>query len=258
MYQPSLFLSHGAPDLVLKTGHPTYQFLQELPQTFPRPDAIVIFSAHWCTEHLMIAKNESYKTIYDFGGFDEQLYAMRYAAHGSPELAGMILDLVKKNDNTARHVNNAGLDHGAWIPLMLMYPDPFIPVVEVAIQPNNSPEYHYFLGKSLRELRQQNVLVIGSGSMTHNLYETTWNNDVSLPPRWVTDFSTWMKDRIEAGDKDSILRYRALAPYAEKNHPTDEHLLPLFIAMGAGGTVAKRIHTASTYGTVMMDAYQFN
>lgn len=257
MYQPSLFLSHGAPDLILKTEHPTYRFLQELPHTFPRPDAIVMFSAHWGTEHIMIAQNESYKTIHDFDGFDERLYLMRYAAHGNPELAGMILDLVKKNDSKARLVNNAGLDHGAWIPLMLMYPEPFIPIVEVAIQPNNSPEYHHSLGVSLRELRSQNILVIGSGSLTHNLYKMTWDSDASLPPRWVADFSTWMKDRLESGDQESILQYRTLAPYAQENHPTDEHLMPLFIAMGAGGGEATRIHTASSYGTVMMDAYQF-
>lgn len=258
MYQPSLFLSHGSPDLVLKARHPTYRFLQELPHTLARPDGIVIFSAHWCTDSIMIAKNESYKTIHDFGGFDERLYSTRYAAHGSPELAEMILDLARKNDMKAKLVNNAGLDHGAWIPLMLMYPDPFIPVVEVAIQPEKSPDYHFSLGASLLDLRRQNILIIGSGSMTHNLYKMTWNNDETLPPPWVVAFTTWMKDRLESGDKESILQYRKLAPFAEENHPTDEHLLPLFIAMGSGGTMAKRIHTASSYGTVMMDAYQFN
>jgi len=258
MFQPSLFLSHGAPDLALKTEHPTYRFFQDLPKMFPRPDAVVIFSAHWGAEHIQITRDASYRAIYDFGGFDDRLYSIRYAPKGSPDLAQIVLDLVKQNDSQAELVSNQGLDHGAWIPLMLMYPDPFIPVVQVAIQPEKSPAYHYELGRSLAELRGHNVLIIGSGSLTHNLYEMTWHDYESIPPKWVADFSAWMRDRLEEGDKESVLQYRSLAPYARKNHPTDDHLVPLFIAMGAGGNTARRIHTASSYGTVMMDAYQFS
>ena len=258
MHQPSLFISHGAPDIAVRDGHPTYRFFQELPKMFPRPDAIVILSAHWCTDHIMIAKDESYKAIYDFGGFDERLYSMKYSPKGSPDLARIILDLLQQNDSKAELVINAGLDHGAWIPLMLMYPDSYIPVVQVSIQPDRLPSYHYDFGASLSELRSQNVLIIGSGAMTHNLNELAFNNHDAVPPRGVTVFANWMKERLEAGDKESVMQYRTLAPYAQKNHPTDDHLVPLFIAMGAGGGgTAKRIHTATTYGTVMMDAYEF-
>lgn len=257
MYQPSLFISHGAPDIALRTDHPTYRFLQELPKTFPRPDAIVILSGHWCTEHIMISKDESYRAIYDFGGFDDRLYSMQYSPKGSPELAEIMKNLLRQNDRKVELVNNAGLDHGAWIPLMLMFPDPFIPVVQVSIQPNQQPDHHYALGTALRELRSQNVLIIGSGAMTHNLYASTFANHDSIPPQWVTEFTSWMKERLETGDTNSVLHYRNLAPYAERNHPTEDHIIPLFAAMGAGGKSAQRIHTASSYGSVMMDAYQF-
>lgn len=257
MFQPSLFLSHGAPDLSLQTEHPTYRFLQELPQMFPRPDAVVMFSAHWGTDHVQISKDSAYRAIYDFSGFDDRLYALRYAPKGSPDLAQMVLDLVQRPARQAELVNNENLDHGAWVPLRLMYPDPFMPLVQVAIQPQEAPEYHYALGQSLAELRDHNVLIIGSGSITHNLYEMNWSDYNSPPPEWVTAFTDWMRDRLEAGDYSSVLQYRSLAPYAKENHPSEEHLLPLFIAMGAGGTTAQRIHTASSYGTVMMDAYAF-
>lgn len=258
MYQPSLFVSHGAPDIALRHEHPSYRFFQELPNMFPRPDAIVILSAHWCTDHIMITKDESYKAIYDFGGFDERLYSMKYFPKGNPDLARMTLDLLKQNDSKAELVNNSGLDHGAWIPLMLMYPDSYIPVVQVSIQPDRLPSYHYALGASLVELRSQNVLIIGSGAMTHNLSKLVFDDHDATPPRWVSAFAEWMKERLEAGDKESVLQYRTLAPYAQENHPTDDHLVPLFIAMGAGGGgTAQRIHTATTYGTVMMDAYEF-
>lgn len=225
---------------------------------FPRPDAIVIFSAHWSTDHIMIAKDESYKAIYDFGGFDERLYSMKYHPKGSPDLARIVLNLLKQKDGASELVNNSGLDHGAWIPLMLMYPDSYIPVVQVSIQPDRHPSYHYALGSSLAELRSQNVLIIGSGAMTHNLSKLVFNDHDAIPPRWVSEFAEWMKARLEAGDTESVMQYRTLAPYAKENHPTDDHLVPLFIAMGAGGGgTAQRIHTASTYGTVMMDAYEF-
>ena len=259
MYQPSLFLSHGAPDIALKTGHPTYRFFQELPRTFPRPDAIVSFSAHWCADKTLIAKDASYHAIHDFGGFDERLYSMRYSPKGNPELAQMVFDLVKQHDRKAKLVNNPELDHGIWIPLMIMYPDPVIPVIQVAIQPDQSPEYHYGLGESLAELRSHNVLIIGSGSMTHNLFAMTIDDHEAAPPAWVRDFCQWMNEHLEEGDTEAILQYRQRAPHATRNHPTDEHLLPLFIAMGAGAEhPGTRIYSASSYGTIAMDAYRFD
>jgi len=223
----------------------------------PRPDAVVIFSAHWCADHIQISKDVSYRPLYDFGGFDDRLYSIRYAPKGNPDLAGIVLDLVRKLDRDAELVANGCVDHGVWIPMMLMYPDPFIPVVQVAVQPESSPEYHYALGGALAELRRQNVLIIGSGSITHNLYELNWHDYYSRPPNWVAGFSSWVRERLEAGDRQAVLDYRNLAPHAQENHPTSDHLIPLFIAMGAGRDTAQRVHTAASYGTVMMDAYQF-
>jgi len=258
MFQPSLFISHGAPDIAVKSDHPSHRFLTEMPRLFARPDAIVILSAHWCTERITISNAESYKAIYDFGGFDERLYSMHYSPKGCPELARIIFDMLEKNNWQPKLAGNAELDHGAWIPLKLMYPEAYIPVVRISIQPDQPPENHYELGRVLAELRQQNILVIGSGAMTHNLFEMTFNQHDGGAPQWVTDFADWMKDKLETGDKAAILSYRDNAPYSRKNHPTDDHLVPLFIAMGAGnGDTARRIHTATSYGTVMMDSYAF-
>ncbi|MDK9709124.1 MAG: dioxygenase [Desulforhopalus sp.] len=258
MAQPSLFISHGAPDIAVKTDHPSYRFLCEASGMFPRPDAIVILSAHWTTDHVMVSSTASYKTIYDFGGFDPRLYAMQYSPKGNPDLSRIVLQLVRGTDGKAELVEHASLDHGAWIPLLLMYPEAYIPVVQVSIQPNLSPAYHYALGEALQELRQQNVLIIGSGAMTHNLSEMMFSGDGLSSPQWVADFADWMRDRIEAGDREALLSYREQAPHARRNHPTEEHILPLFLAMGAGGGIpGKQIHTATSYGTVRMDAYAF-
>ncbi|MDR3631486.1 MAG: class III extradiol ring-cleavage dioxygenase [Desulfocapsaceae bacterium] len=258
MYLPSFFISHGSPDIALMTEHPTYRFLQELPKTFSQPDAIVIFSAHWCTEHVMVSMADRHKAIYDFGGFDPRLYAMTYEPKGQPELAREVHTLLEKVDGKAELVNTSGLDHGVWILLKLMYPKADIPVVQVSIQPDRPLGYHYNLGSALAELRKKNILIIGSGAMTHNLYELSRYEHDAAPPGWVSVFANWMKERLEAGEKDTVLQYRKLSPHALENHPTEEHLQPLFIAMGAGdGGIAKRIHTASTYGTIMMDAYKF-
>ena len=258
MYQPSIFISHGAPDIAVKAEHPSHQFLRELPNGRSRPEAIVVFSAHWCTEHIMISKAESYVALHDFGGFDPRLYSMEYAPKGNPDIAHTIFNLLRKSDGRTELVDHSTLDHGAWIPLRLMYPEANIPVIQISIQPDRLPEYHYNLGASIVELRKHNILIIGSGAMSHNLYEASFHNHNAAPPEWVQAFADWMKDRLESGVQKDVLQYRTVSPYAMKNHPTEDHIIPLFIAMGAGnGSKGKRIHTATTYGTIMMDAYEF-
>lgn len=258
MAQPSLFISHGAPDIAVKTEHPSYRFLSEVSTMFARPDAIVIFSAHWGMDRVLVSSADSYKAIYDFGGFDPRLYTMQYSPKGNRDLSRIVLHLVRKVDRTAELVVNTALDHGMWIPLHLMYPEAYIPVVPVSIQPHLPPEHHYALGKALEELRHQNVLIIGSGAMTHNLYEMRFDDSAISAPQWVAEFADWMKDRLATGDCAAVLDYRKNAPHARKNHPTEEHILPLFLAMGAGGGEAgQRLHTATSYGTVRMDSYAF-
>jgi 4,5-DOPA dioxygenase extradiol len=225
---------------------------------FPRPDAIVIFSAHWGTDHVMVSSADSYKAIYDFSGFDPRLYSIRYSPKGNRDLSRIVLHLIKGVDRAVELVESETLDHGAWIPLHLMYPEAYIPVVQVSIQPHLTPKHHYALGEAVEELRRQNVLIIGSGAMTHNLYEMRADDHTLSAPDWVAEFADWMKDRLTAGDHTSVLDYRKNAPHARKNHPTEEHILPLFLAMGAGGGDAgQQLHTATSYGTVRMDSYAF-
>jgi len=258
MAQPSLFISHGAPDIAVKTEHPSYRFLSEISTMFARPDAIVIFSAHWGTDRVLVSSADSYKAIYDFGGFDPRLYTMQYSPKGNRDLSSIVLNLIRGVDRTAELVETAELDHGAWIPLHLMYPEAYIPVVSVSIQPHLPPEHHYALGKALEELRHQNVLIIGSGAMTHNLYEMRLDDNSISEPQWVAEFADWMKDRLTTGDSATVLKYRKNAPHANKNHPTEEHILPLFITMGAGaGEPGQQLHSATSYGTVRMDSYAF-
>ncbi len=258
MIPPALFISHGSPGIALMPEDPTYRFLCHLARSFPVPDAVVLFSAHWCSDQILISATNPQTTIHDFKGFDPRLYAMKYEPPGHPDLASEIALRLQRVDEKIVFVNDHGLDHGAWIPLMLMYPEATIPVAQISIQPGMSPRYHYDIGVALSTLKQKNILIIGSGGMTHNLREASFNDYNAPPPQWVSSFSEWMKERLEAGEKETVLDYREQCPYARENHPTEEHLLPLFVAMGAGGSgKGHRIHTAAMYGTVMTDAYEF-
>jgi 4,5-DOPA dioxygenase extradiol len=254
---PALFISHGAPDLPLQSGA-VQDFLRQLHQRFPKPEAILAVSAHWTTAEPMVSTAAQPKTIYDFSGFPAALYQLTYPAAGAPELAGRVTDLLASAGlNVAEHPTR-GLDHGAWVPLLLAYPAAEIPVTQLSIQPHQGPEYHLQLGRVLEPLRDQGVLILASGAVTHNLRAV----DPSLvkPPDWVTGFDAWLADAIARDDLPALLNYRQVAPYAKDNHPTDEHLLPLFVALGAGGrsVQATQLHSSYTYGVLSMAAYQFD
>lgn len=248
---PALFVSHGAPTLIIEDS-PAHHFIRQLGGRYPRPKAVVVASAHWLTRAPAISGAVQPGTIHDFGGFPEVLYRMQYPAHGAPELAEKIAALVP---DMAVHPER-GLDHGAWVPLKLMYPEADIPVLQVAIQPKATPAHHYELGQKLAALREEGVMILGSGSLTHNLYEI--GNDSSQAVDAATAFANWMEERIGASDTESLLAYRERAPYAEFNHPTDEHLLPLFVALGAGSIKqAQTLHRSFEYEILAMDAYSF-
>jgi 4,5-DOPA dioxygenase extradiol len=152
-----------------------------------------------------------------------------------------------------------GLDHGAWVPLMLAWPDAGVPVVQLSISSTHAPEWHYRVGRALAPLRDRNILIIGSGSLTHNLravFAERRAHDAAVPD-WVAAFADWMKDRIDAGDTEAVLDAVERAPFGTQNHPTMDHILPLFTAMGAGGTPGERLHHSYTYGVLAMDAYRF-
>jgi len=261
MTLPSLFLSHGAPTLPL-TETPARTFLAGLGTQLPRPKAILVISAHWETAEPEVNAVAGNETIYDFYGFPRPLYELRYPAPGAPELAQAIAARLAAAGLPTAIDRNRGLDHGAWVPLLLMYPDADIPVLQLSIQTERGPKHHLALGRALAPLREEGVLIIGSGSFTHNLAEFRTRrpelNAPSLP--WVDAFADWVHEAAISGRVDDLLDYRSLAPFAHKNHPTDEHFLPLFAALGAAGEGARaeRLHNSANYGVLRMDVYAFH
>lgn len=257
---PTIFVSHGSPMLALQDS-PARRFLQGLGRTLPRPSAIAVVSAHWETGNgPAVSLAAQPETIHDFGGFPQALFDMRYPAPGAPAAAERAAALFDAAGIPVARSATRGLDHGAWVPLTLMYPQADIPVMQISIVHGASPELHRELGMALQDLRHEGVLVIGSGSLTHNLHEFRGQRVDAPAPEWVSDFETWMRERLIENDSAALLDYRRRAPMAEKNHPTEEHLLPLFVAMGAAGPDAKAalLHTSFEHGILAMDAYAFN
>jgi 4,5-DOPA dioxygenase extradiol len=255
---PSLFLSHGAPTLPL-TDTPARAFLSQLGHTFERPKAILVVSAHWETALPTVSAVDRNETIHDFGGFPRALYEMRYPAPGSPQLAGRVSDLLRAAGLDCKTDRSRGLDHGAWVPLLLMYPQADIPVLQLSVQPHLGPAHHLRVGRALAPLRQEGVLIVGSGSFTHDLSEFRGHGPNDPAPDWVNSFADWFHAALAKDQTDALLDYRRQAPFATKNHPTEEHLLPLYVALGAGGDNARveRLHVSATYSVLRMDVYAF-
>ncbi|MGZ8303785.1 MAG: dioxygenase family protein [Telluria sp.] len=257
---PSLFVSHGAPTLAI-VDSPARRFLAELGATLPRPKAILVVSAHWESGGgPAVSLAAQPETIHDFGGFPEELYAIRYPAPGAPVVALRAAVLLGEAGFAVGQSGQRGFDHGAWVPLRLMYPAADIPVAQVSIMRGASPSAHEKMGQALASLRDEGVLIIGSGSLTHNLHEFRGGAIDAAAPQWVADFGAWMKAQLDVGDRAALRDYRTLAPHAARNHPTEEHLLPLFVAMGAAGAAAKaeRVHASFEYGVLAMDVYAFS
>lgn len=258
MKMPVLFLSHGAPTVALDPGE-TGAAWRWIAAHLPRPSSILVVSAHWETRVPTISRAMHPETIHDFGGFAAQLYKLRYPASGAPQMAEAAAELLQKAGIAVELDETRGLDHGAWIPLSLMFPDCDIPVTQLSIQPEQNPARHLALGRALRPLREQGVLIAGSSAITHNLRAVFRHPHDAPVPAWVVEFCDWMGEKISAGDMEALADYRTLAPHAVQNHPTDEHLLPLFVALGAAGNVADSLHLNQvvTYGLLAMDAWLF-
>ena len=258
MMMPVLFLSHGAPSLPLDQGD-TGAAWRQIAARLPRPLSILAISAHWETRIPTVGSAVHPETIHDFSGFPEALYELRYPAPGAPQLATEVVQRLRQAGIEAELDETRGLDHGAWIPLSLMYPQGVIPVTQLSIQPEQTPDWHLALGRALRPLREAGVLIIGSGAITHNLRAIFGHAPGESAPAWVIEFCDWIADRIKADDLASLLAYRTLAPYAVLNHPSDEHLLPLFVALGAAHDMADSQHMnqVMTYGMLAMDAFEF-
>lgn len=258
---PSLFVSHGAPTLALDAGL-TGAMWRELAATLVKPDAVLVISAHWETSAPQVGAAAQPATIHDFGGFPEALYQIRYPAPGAPGLAARVGDLLGESGlDTTQHPTR-GLDHGAWVPLRIMYPDADIPCTQLSLQTRMGTRYAFAVGQALSALRGENVLILASGGIVHNLGDLDWRGGNGKSMAWASQFNDWMAEKIAAQDLESLLDYRRLAPLATRAHPTEEHLMPLFVALGAGyanrgAMTPQRIPLGFTYGSLGMDAYLF-
>ena len=257
MSLPSVFISHGSPMHALQAG-PAGEAWKALGKRLPRPSAIVIASAHWETNIPMLTGSERPETIHDFYNFPEPLYKLRYPAPGSPEVAKRAQALLKDAGFTAGIDGCRGLDHGAWAPLLYVYPEHDIPVVQLSVQPELGPRHHLNLGKALRPLLEENILIIGSGHMTHNLRD--WMRGQGTPQAYAVEFSAWVEEKIRENDFDALVEYRSRSPHGVRAHPTDEHFLPLFVALGAAPHhgKAEKVYDAIDSGVLAMDAYVLN
>lgn len=262
--QPALFLSHGSPAIVI-TPTPARTFLTGLGRwiegRYGLPRAVLIASAHWETDAPRIALSSAPETIHDFRGFPDALYKIRYSAPGATDVARTALDWLRSAGFAAEGDEAQGLDHGAWIPMALIWPDGSVPVAQISIQPHHDPAHHAALGRALADMRRAGVLLIGSGSAVHNLPDSfqRMQTGATDTPAWAKEFSDWIDDRLAAGDTQALMEYRARAPHAAHAHPTDEHLLPLFFAYGAGAeNRAHKIHDSFEYGSLGMQAWAFD
>jgi 4,5-DOPA dioxygenase extradiol len=253
---PSLFVSHGSPMLAL-TDTPARQFLVGLGSSLRRPQAIIVVSAHWETPTPMVNAVARNTTIHDFHGFPPELYTLDYAPPGDPTLAARIASMLTGAGLTVTIDRQRGLDHGAWVPLLIAYPDAAIPVLQISVQPHAGPAHHYAVGQALAPLRADDVLIIGSGSFTHDLRRFRGQAVDAPESPDVTAFAAWMDQAIHAHDLPALLAYRTRAPFARDQHPTEEHLLPLYTALGAGGGTATRLHRSAEHSILRMDAYAF-
>ena len=263
---PSLFVSHGSPMMALEPGA-AGAFLQRLgpaiDAAFGRPRAILGLSAHSLARAPMLLAAERHAAVYDFGGFDPRLHTLRYDAPGAPALAVRVEALLAQAGIRAQRVDEGGIDHGLWTPLRYAWPDADVPVLPLAWLPSQTPAEQFALGQALASLADEGVLVLGTGSMTHNLGRVFGGGRmVAVDQPEIAEsaaFRGWFAERSAERDWAALLAYRIRAPHAVDMHPTDEHLLPWFIAAGAGGSdsAAQRLHDSVTHGALGMDAYAF-
>lgn len=255
---PALFVSHGSPTIALRP-EPASAAWRTLGEAVGRPRAVLVATAHWLTAAPVAGGGAEPRTVHDFSGFPQALYAIRYPAPGAPAVAHAARALLAAAGIGASVDEQRGYDHGTWVPLAAMYPDAGVPVAQISIQPQAGPAHHYAVGSALAPLGDEGVLVIGSGAVTHNLRAWMAGVGRDVTPSWVTAFAEWLAARALAGDIEAMLDYRRRAPHAVENHPSDEHLLPFFVALGAGGkhAPARRIHASVSQGVLAMDAYAF-
>ncbi|AWP79398.1 aromatic ring-opening dioxygenase, catalytic subunit LigB [Bordetella bronchiseptica MBORD678] len=256
MRLPTLFVSHGSPMLAVepgRTGPALAAWSDGLPE---RPRAVLVVSPHWMGQGLAVSTRDRQVAWHDFGGFPADLYQLQYPAEGSPRLAQQVVDVLAHAGIQAGNDARRPLDHGAWVPLRYLYPHADLPVVQLSLDMERDARGQYALGQALAPLRDDGVLVIGSGSLTHNLRDVRMPHGAP-PADYVAPFQQWYAEHLAAGDVEALLDWQARAPGAARAHPHDDHLMPLYVALGAGGMPARRLNDEVAYGALAMDAYQF-
>lgn len=251
---PVLFISHGAPTFALEPGLLGPQ-LRTLGRQLPELKAVLVVSPHWQTKDVMVMSTALPETVHDFGGFPASLYALQYRAAGQPELAQEAARLLNAAGFAANCDNRRGLDHGAWVPLLHLLPEAKVPVFQVSMPLGLTTQQAVKLGQALAPLRNQGVLIVASGSMTHNLYDVRQSG--AQPEAYAQEFATWVRTAVLAKGVKQLLDYRAEAPYAERAHPSEEHFLPLLIAMGAvtEADEVTLLQGGITNGVLSMESY---
>lgn len=254
---PTLFISHGAPTFALEPGLLGPR-LTSLGRSMPRPRAVLVVSPHWMTRNVQVTRAASLDTIHDFGGFDEELYDLQYLASGAPDVADQTIGLLTSQGWSAKGNDQRGIDHGVWVPLLHLYPNADVPVVQVSMPAGLDAHTSYSLGLVLAPLRAQGVLIVGSGSLTHNLYEFRGGPHTE-DAEYAREFAAWSRQTVLERDHERLLHTMELAPHARRAHPTTEHLLPLILAAGAAGASAPVtiIEGGISHGVLAMDSYAF-
>lgn len=256
---PVLFVTHGSPMLSVDND-PTTLLFKKIGQNLSKEysiKAILVISAHWITNNgLKITASDKLTAIHDFFGFPDALYQLEYDVNGDPNLATQIKDMLKNKDVSIELDFLRGLDHGAWVPLRYLFPEANIPVLQISMNWPINPKDALNMGQQLNELREQGILIITSGSMTHNLGDIGYDNN---PKSYIQPFIDWMRNTLKTRDTEQLINYRTLAPYAINAHPRDEHFIPLIIAFGASDSNddIEEYYSGVSYNALAMDHYLF-
>lgn len=255
---PSFFVSHGGPTLISEKND-YVSYLKQFQKTIPKPKAIVIFSAHWDSKVQMIGCPKNFETIYDFYGFPDEYYKVKYPAFSDLSLGKEIYSLLANNGIDSKLDESRGLDHGAWTPLYLMFPNPDFPIISMSINSNSPLEYLYKVGKALEPLRSQGILILASGALLHNLGKI--DIYATKPTIAAKSFEEWMQKQILSWNLENICLYDKKGPYArEAVGYGQDHFVPLLYAMGTGDSYkkVKLIYQEYVYGAMSYSLYKFD
>lgn len=256
--QPAVFLAHGSP-LSALGGDGHARALRAFGESVQDAKGIVIVSAHWqVSRPLRVTSWKTAPLIYDFGGFPEELYRIEYPVAGSPVLAARVMGILEAGGQAARPEPERGLDHGAWVPLRLAWPEPRVPVLQISL-PHASPQELFQFGSALRPLREDGLAVVASGGIVHNLRRVRLENKLAAPDDWAAEFDGWVAERVRSRSIDDLLAYRNTAPHARLAVPTTEHFDPLFVALGAAlaNEALETIYEGFQYANLSMRSFAF-